>query len=348
MLICTFIVAAVAADRSSDLIDFYNEKLNYFDTFLSPSGVDSLLLSPENIPFESIRTLRKAWIEYTTLRGEFITSCVEVNNTIVHPHTTQALIQNQQTMISKVHSKLNELKELFDSITTNQVHGKKIEDFQAVITFSNGTKQFEVIKGKTPDNIEELLLPLLDKSKKQGNVIEKVSLTTFHDKIEYSKRIINEAIALIYDGRNENFERDTFITKCRPIFENLDILRQSSRKYSVSSPKIIPSERDILREYPKGCGGYTLVPKTKCKAFLSKSTMDQLVKLYRDEAVIGEFFDSIDRTDPSSGCKNAMKKFINRKYISWAYEVPNIKNTQMLEIAICLNSDLPDQVYIID
>ncbi|OXU24878.1 hypothetical protein TSAR_011922 [Trichomalopsis sarcophagae] len=143
--------------------NLYNEKLKFFDSFLSATGIEGLILSAENnISLETVKSLRHASVPYTSLR--------EVNNTYI----SESLDQSSSLLYfaTNVREELKRMKRHFDSITTNGVQGQNVENYQAVITFKEGVRKIEVIDGRTPDNIEELLLPLLEKSKSRVNVTE--------------------------------------------------------------------------------------------------------------------------------------------------------------------------------
>ncbi|XP_031778212.1 uncharacterized protein LOC100678552 [Nasonia vitripennis] len=335
-LIFSCLIAAEAVlSRAEVVVDLYNEKLKFFDSFLSPTGIDGLILSAENISLETVQSLRHASVPYTSLRGEIISWCTEVNNTYI----PESLDQSSSLLYfaTNVREELKRMRRHFDSITTKDVQGQNVEDYQAVITFADGVRKIEVVDGRTPDNIEELLLPLLEKSKSRVNVTEYITLTTFDDKVNQAKSIIAEALGVIHNAKNDFFNREEIVEKCRPILEKwASPARTSSTQYTIPPPTITPSSKDTLRAYPNTCDGYR---KTMCEAILSKPTMERLVKLHRNDRSVANFFHAIGHSDSSSKCKDRLKSFIRNSYMSWAYEVDKIGNTQCLKISICLNSD---------
>ncbi|OXU31809.1 hypothetical protein TSAR_002024 [Trichomalopsis sarcophagae] len=328
--------------RASLILDLYNEKLNFFDSFLSPSGVDGLLLSEESVSFDTVKTLRQASIPYTTLRGQIISWCTEVNSIIdgLDPRP------NQPNFASSVREALNQMKGYFDSITTNGAPGQNAEEeYQAVITIAGGVRKLEVIKGRTPNNIDKQLSSLLEKSKFETNVTENIRLTGLDGKLSHAKNITAEALTAISSAANDGFDREKMIAKCRPILGQMSTLRTSPAQYAPLPQRIVPSPKDSLRIYPNSCGGTLgLHKRATCEAILSKSTLERLRKLYRTDASVSDFFNAIGQSGSSSKCNDRMKSFIKHSYMSWAYEIDEITSRQSLVILICLNSNLPVQV----
>lgn len=212
-------VFSVGEDRAAKTVDLYNKKFHFFDSFISPNAIDNLLFPPNQVSYETVKSLRSAWISYTSLQGEIISWCTEVNETV--EELNARLIQSEKNFTSKVYTELNTMKAYFDSIVTDGVQGKTIEDWEAIIRFSGGVRRIQT-RGHTPDNIVELLRPLLEKSKSHADVTENITLTALNDKVNHAKIIITEALSVIdNNAKNGNFAREDMVTKCNPILNML-------------------------------------------------------------------------------------------------------------------------------
>ncbi|XP_017850476.1 uncharacterized protein LOC108605317 [Drosophila busckii] len=323
--IVLFIFAAGTANGQDSvnsvavILDLYNEKLNFFD-LLSPSGLDELRRSTENITLETFEKLQYARISFTSLSGEILKWCTSLNNTVVVEDIN--LDSSTEDFILKYHvtDELKKMEAYYDTIKMNGIEPKAVEDLGVLITIKGDVLKMEITEGHITDHVEQLLFAYLPKLKEQGKIKEYIVTTTFAGEIGYAKRLINESLALIEAGTTYAYTRNDLIAKCKPILANVTAPQPMRTRLR----SIVISKEDKL-----------VLTNTKtssvCQAVLSKSSVSQLKMYYQDEKYIANFFDKINGSGVQE-CKSQMTTFIRNSYLSWGYLI--MTDSQLMKISI--------------
>ncbi|XP_017850478.1 uncharacterized protein LOC108605319 [Drosophila busckii] len=129
LMLLAFIAAAEGAilvqnNSAEVVIELYNEKLDFFATFLSPDAVDALIHRPENISLNTTEALRYAWIPYTTLKGEIETWCIGVENTIPILDDSHSRVERGRLLAHLVAAELSKMQKLLNAIVLRKEPSK--------------------------------------------------------------------------------------------------------------------------------------------------------------------------------------------------------------------------------
>lgn len=225
LLVCLIASGAVFGDypenKDTVVLDLYNEKLNFFETFLSPQAIDGLKPLSDRIAFNTKENLRSAAISYSTLRGAIISWCTEVKNTITAVSNSSNILQSRQTFTSTVHTALTDMKRYFGVIAADFSESKQ-EDFEAKVTISKGVPKITVIHGQLPSDIDEVLHSLWEQLKTNHSLSVVSSEPVFIKKVMYGTRIIENALQKIDQSMFGTFGKYNMISKCDPIYRMLE------------------------------------------------------------------------------------------------------------------------------
>lgn len=243
---CIFAAEAVRSSPRNHvevLLDFYNNKLNVFDLVLLPNLVDDWQKT-SHIPFDTIMTLRDAWIPYTSLMGVFTSYCIEATKSVPFEPI------GDSNFVQSAYKELKAMKKHFDSIPTNdnltkdefadivkkiivsnrhpEPHDKlltPIKHLDSVPTnenftndqFVDGVEELEVTNGLLkPHNMS---LPAL-----QQNITENIENNSsifevvfpFYENASHAKRIIKETLNALKNAKEGN-SKYYIVTKCRTV-----------------------------------------------------------------------------------------------------------------------------------